>query len=160
MRYTSRQYATRLFFFLANPLRHAYWFVCRPTTRGAKCLIEYEGKFLFVRLNYAHYGWSIPGGGVKKQETFEQAAKREALEEVGLVVDEVVFLGEYLNTHQYKIDTVQVFHCRAKSAYFKVDNFEIAEAAWLTPDKLPSNHSPSVRRILRMHREKTTPANA
>lgn len=31
--------------------------------------------------------WSMPGGAVKNNETLEQAAKREVLEETGLVVE-------------------------------------------------------------------------
>lgn len=31
--------------------------------------------------------WSMPGGAVENNETLEQAAKREVLEETGLVVE-------------------------------------------------------------------------
>ena len=33
----------KTFWFFVNPLRRFYWFVCRPKTRGVKCIIENNG---------------------------------------------------------------------------------------------------------------------
>ena len=60
------------------------------TTRG---ICEYNGKILLlkIRSRSAHDAgrWEIPGGKVKKCEYFDQALKREYLEETGLEVDVV-----------------------------------------------------------------------
>lgn len=50
--------------------------------------IEYKGIVLIKRKN-PPYGWAIPGGFVDYGESVETAAKREALEETGLNVDEL-----------------------------------------------------------------------
>ena len=65
-----------------NPVRRFYWFVFRPQTRGVKVLILWQGKALLVRLGYAHRSWTIPGGGVHSEESYEEAARREIKEEV------------------------------------------------------------------------------
>ena len=150
MRYTPRQYATRLFWMVVNPLRHAYWYVVRPHTLGAKCLVEHDGAVLLVRINYAHKRWTVPGGGVNRGETPEHAAIRELQEEVGVSASKVTKLGEYVSTHQYKVDTVHVYRCTAQSRGFKVDGFEISEAGWFRPEELPAERQPSVDKILAM----------
>lgn len=62
----------KIFWFFVNPIRKLYWFIFRPKTRGVKCIVENKGKFLLVKLNYAHHKWTIPGGGVKKRRIFPE----------------------------------------------------------------------------------------
>ena len=54
-------------------------------------ICEYDGKILLlkIRSRSAHDAgrWEIPGGKVKKCEYFDEAVKREYLEETGLEVD-------------------------------------------------------------------------
>src|SRR2546427_9654362 len=51
---------------------------------GAMCVIERaDGALLFVRHSYRRR-WGVPGGLLKRREPPEQAARREALEEVEL----------------------------------------------------------------------------
>jgi 8-oxo-dGTP diphosphatase len=60
------------------------------TTRG---ICEIDGKVLLlkVRSKSAHDAgkWEIPGGKVKKCEFFDEALKREYLEETGMEIDVV-----------------------------------------------------------------------
>lgn len=107
-----------------------YWFIFRPQTRGVKCIIEHDGMILLVRLGYAHKGWTIPGGGVKKDETFEQAAVRESFEEVGIRVGHIQKVCVYKNVKEHKRDTVEVFFGKGDSEEYKVDGFEVVEAMW------------------------------
>jgi len=63
--------------------------------RGSLVVVWNREKILLVRKSYRK-GWSIPGGLLKKDETWEQAAVRETFEEVGIHVPEedLVFLKE------------------------------------------------------------------
>lgn len=118
-----------------------------PETKGAKCLIENNGKFLLVRISYGHREWTIPGGGVKKDEAFKVAARREAYEEVGIQVGNLKKIFEYKQNIEYKRDNVKVYYAKVTSPQFKIDETEIAEAGWFSPHELPTNRRPSLDKI-------------
>lgn len=134
----------------AHKLLVVYWFLVRPKTRGAKCLIEHNGKFLLVRPGYSHMRWTIPGGGVNKRETFEEAARREAMEEVGVQVGDLKMFWRYFNKIEFKDDTVEVFYAKVEKPEFKIDNFEIIEAGWFSRENLPEGRMPRVDKIFAM----------
>jgi 8-oxo-dGTP diphosphatase len=60
-------------------------------------IIETEGGIPLVRRKHAPFQgfWAIPGGIVEEDETVEQAALREALEETGLRIGSLRLLGVY-----------------------------------------------------------------
>lgn len=75
--------------------------MARPVTPqiAADCIIEMidqDGRpIVLIERLYEPHGWAIPGGFVDVGETMEQAARREALEEVGLQVTLKTLLGLY-----------------------------------------------------------------
>lgn len=62
---------------------------------GVGVFIWKDNKFIMGKRkgSHGHDTWSIPGGHLEFDESIEQCAKREALEETGLTVDNVRFLA-------------------------------------------------------------------
>jgi len=126
-----------------------YWLIFRPNTYGVKCIIQKDGKILMIKNTYGHKLWTFPGGGIYRQETAEDAIKREIMEEVGIEVKDLRKIGEFISTAEYKIDTVTVFTGRSKNEQFKIDKKEILEAQWFYPDNL-TNISEYAKKIIVM----------
>lgn len=121
---------------------------------GVKILIENNGRFLMIRNNYGRRQWTLPGGGVNKNELPKRAAQREVREEVGVEISDSIPLGEYFSTRQYKKDTVYCFYVNVHSDYFKIDNNEVSEAAWFGENSIPTECSSAVDKVLNLYRLK------
>ena len=80
-----------------------YCFFFRPLTLGVRVMMIQDGKVLLVRHTYLD-GWFMPGGGVKRGETLDQAARREAHEEVGALLNEISLMGAYSHFLEWKSD--------------------------------------------------------
>ncbi len=61
-------------------------FITRPIEIGVRVLVVDGDEVLLVRHRRGKLPWSLPGGGVKAQETLEAAACREVWEEAGCTV--------------------------------------------------------------------------
>lgn len=125
-----------------------YWFIFRPKTRGVNCIIQFGNKILFIRHSYGSKKWTIPGGGVERKETFEEAARREVKEEVDIDLNNIKKIGEYVNNKEYKEDYVQCFLSEVDDPYFKIDNFEISDAKWATLDEIPEPYGTRLIQIM------------
>lgn len=72
--------------------------------------------------------WSLPGGVVNDAETLQAAAKREAIEETGIVCQVGRLISEVDNVESNI--RVSIFRADYKSGEIKEDKVEIAEAKW------------------------------
>ena len=77
-----------LFFFY-----RIYCFIFRPVRMGVRVMMLKDSKVTLVRQTYLP-GWFMPGGGLKRGETLEQAARREAYEETALNPFDVQLIGD------------------------------------------------------------------
>lgn len=60
----------------------------RITTRQAvRAIILKDNKILMVHTNKGDY--KFPGGGIKRQESHEEALRREVIEETGYIIEEM-----------------------------------------------------------------------
>lgn len=142
----------RLYINFIFQLLRLYWFIARPSGRGVKVLLECEGKLLFVRHNYGHHLWTVPGGGVKKAERAESAARREIFEELGVTLLELIYLGQYKSDYEYKKVTVDCYKAAVTTDNkITIDNFEIAEYVWFPLGSLPKEKASSVSKIISMY---------
>jgi 8-oxo-dGTP diphosphatase len=108
-------------------------------TVGSVCVIERsDGALLLVRLSYRH-SWGLPGGLLKRGETPEDAARREVLEESGLVVELQGDPAVVVDEEAQRVDVV--FRARPANGTDPTivvpSSPEIVEVAWFPADDLP-----------------------
>ena len=130
-----------------------YWFILRPRTQGVICLILSGDELLLIRHTYGRTAWTLSGGGLKSNETKEEAVKREVKEELGLNITPE-YIGEFTHNPEHKIDTVFCFVARMEKIEPKIDHLEIKEAKWWNINNLPRDHSMSLKRVLLMHKSR------
>ena len=85
---------------LARPLLHARARWTRAMTLGVRGLArDAAGRVLLIKHTYVA-GWHMPGGGVERGETGEQALARELTEELGIAAT----IGPRITTirHNYR----------------------------------------------------------
>jgi 8-oxo-dGTP pyrophosphatase MutT (NUDIX family) len=133
---------------LLYPVLRLYWLVCRPEVLGVRCLVEYEGKVLLIRNPYGQMKWDLPGGGVRRGELPEAAARREVREEVGISLTDLHPLGRYTGTEVYDKDTVVSYFARAGSAALKPRRAEVYEEGWFELERLPEPLSREAAKVI------------
>ena len=99
-----------------------------------------DGDILLVRSRFSRQEWALPGGGVNRNESYEQAAVREVSEEIGLKIYNLRYLGKANSHESYAKFSVRVFAAHASNYDIKC-NFEIIEARWLNRDHLPEEYT-------------------
>ena len=127
-----------------------YCFFVRPVTLGVRVMMIQNDQALLVRHTYID-GWFMPGGGIKRGETLEQAARREAQEEVGATLKNFSLIGAYTNLQEGKSDHNILF----LSTDFRISgehDREIAEIRAFALDQLPDDLWPGHRLRLEEYR--------
>jgi 8-oxo-dGTP pyrophosphatase MutT (NUDIX family) len=123
-----------------------YCFIFRPVCMGVRVMMIQDGKVWLVRQTYTP-GWFMPGGGLKKEETLDDAARREAHEETGAELGTLTLLGAYSNFSGWKTDHNILFLCTDFEFKGKPDG-EIAELRAFPLNDLPNDLWPGHRRRL------------
>jgi 8-oxo-dGTP pyrophosphatase MutT (NUDIX family) len=135
---------------LAHLLRSAYYFFTRPVLFGVRVMLVQNGQVLLVRHTYVD-GWYFPGGGLKRGETPEAAARREVREEAGAEAGPLELVGIY-TSRQWQTDHNVLFLCRDFRIVGQSDS-EIAEARCFPLDDLPGEVVAGHRRCIEEFRD-------
>lgn len=98
-----------------------------------------DGKVLLVKGRFSRQQWALPGGGIRRNESYEKAAAREILEEVGINIENLRYLGKVNSYESYKPFPVRVFAATAINQDIKC-NFEIIEAKWFAEQYIPEEY--------------------
>lgn len=120
-----------------------YWKIFKIDTHGLRILIVHNNSLVLVRHWYNGL-WVMPGGGIKKTESPEEAAVREVFEETGISIQNPDYkLGAYSNTKGGKRDTVHCFVIKlSERPVFKERfRFEISDIKLCPFDELPEGTS-------------------
>ena len=140
-----------LYKLLLYPLLRLYRLVFRPDVLGVRCLVEHEGRVLLIRNPYGSMKWDLPGGGVRRGERPEEAARREVREEVGVTLSGLRLLGRYTGTEYYDRDTVVCFYARADDPTIRPRRAEVYEEGWFEWGHLPRPLSREAERIVELY---------
>lgn len=97
--------------------------------------VDVDDRALLGRQGRWAPGWfSTLAGFVEPGESAEAAVRRELLEEAGVVVGEVRYLGS--QPWPFPSSLMLGYHARAESTQISVDGEEIVEARWFSRDEL------------------------
>ncbi|MBW4531893.1 MAG: NUDIX hydrolase [Aphanothece saxicola GSE-SYN-MK-01-06B] len=121
-------------YWLAARLYETWQLLARPHNHGALVAIWHQGRLLLVQASYRH-GLGLPGGGLERRETAQQAAVRELTEELGLRVsqEELVDPWQITETSARGKNSVTIFTLRAaREPVIHLDGLELVAGHWLT----------------------------
>lgn len=135
----------RIIFFLAR----IYWKIFQPLTWGVRLMLIRNDDIVLIRHTYRP-GWYIPGGGLKRRETFHTAAHREAREETGATLGELVFWSVYSDLMGDTSAHEVVFLCKEFELSGNTDH-EIAECRFFPLQNLPPGTNRGVRKCVQQY---------
>jgi 8-oxo-dGTP diphosphatase len=110
--------------------------------RGAKALVTSRGRVLLIkeRRNDGSSFWSLPGGGVERDESAQECLRREIVEEIrcqssiGLAIDSCV----YCHTNRPAATVYTVFEVTLGTEPDPNRTEGIVDHAWRRPTDLPT----------------------
>ena len=138
--------AWRTAFRLAFPLARIWWRLTRPRHEGVAVAVYVHPDLLLVRPSY-RIGWHLPGGGIRRGETPEAAARRELAEEIGLTASALLSAGFGCGDWDGRRDRVHFFELRlVELPPLRLDNREIIAARLTSPMELQNMVLPGLVR--------------
>ena len=117
-------------------------------TKGSCCVVINEREEVLLVLREDFRIWTLPGGGLEPNETWEQAAVRETLEETGYEVAIKQYVGEYWRPQlsHGEGDVMRVFIARMAGGAPSQHDKESIDVQWFPVTNLP-------KRMFRFARE-------
>lgn len=114
---------------------------------GASVLVEDSEGRVLLQLRHDNHCWGYPGGSMEIDEELEDTARRELLEETGIVAEELelfgVFSGKALHYVYPNGDEVSnvdiVYLCKKYSGTLKRQEGEVDELRFFAASEIPDN---------------------
>ncbi len=119
--------------------------------RGAMAVVLSEDRQkVLLHRREIFFLWDLPGGGVEKDETPEQAAVRETREEMGYEIAIERFVGSYTHQSVYGSGDQETKAFRGHVIGGKLKRFglESTELKWIDLHQLPRGLEPLHRQII------------
>jgi len=114
-------------------------------------VFDEAGRVLLVRARLGEKDeWSLPGGIVKRGETWDAGFAREVKEETGVILRDARLL--YVLSG-YKLRVEAYFSAQADGGVLHADSWEVLEAGWFAPDALPARVAGQHRQVIELARQ-------
>jgi len=146
----------RLALVVAHWLRH-HWRQLRGISLEGVSIVarDFDGQILLVRHSYGPSGWFFPGGGIRRKETPEQAARRELREETGCPIDGLKLVGTIEEEISGAPHTAHVFE-GVVNTMPSPDGREVIEARFFPTHSLPEPLSAMTKARLKLWQARGT----
>ncbi|MEM5473998.1 NUDIX domain-containing protein [Hoeflea sp. AS60] len=134
---------------LVTRVVHIWFALSRGMTLGVRgAAFDDEGRVFLVRHSYVP-GWHMPGGGVERGETLNDALIKELSEEGNLqIIGNAELFAVYFNSGTSRRDHVAFYRCRVTQTALKLADREIVESGFFALDALPDGVTPATWRRL------------
>lgn len=123
---------------------------------GASVIVENDRGEVLLQKRADNHCWGYAGGSVELDEIVEEAARRELLEETGLVALKLELFGvfsgpdtHYVYPNGDEVSNVDIVYvCRAYEGSLRPQASEVEELRFFPAHALPEDISPPVRKPL------------
>jgi len=124
---------------------------------GASVIVVDAQNRVLLQLRSDNHCWGYAGGSVELDEVVEDAAKRELLEETGLIADKLELFGvfsgadtHYIYPNGDEVSNVDIVYiCRRYHGTLKPQADEVDELRFFAPNEIPENISQPIRKALK-----------
>jgi 8-oxo-dGTP pyrophosphatase MutT (NUDIX family) len=130
-----------------RPLYQSVSRLRRGMTLGVRGVVtNAAGEVLLIEHTYVR-GWYLPGGGIERGETAEEALARELMEEAGVRLTGRPTLVSFHSNHvKFAGDHVLIYRVDNWEACPPTQTGEIHAMAWFAAGQLPEGITPATRR--------------
>lgn len=123
---------------------------------GLAVYVKRDGKYLFGKRLGAHGqgSWCVPGGNLEYGESWEDCARREVMEETGMEIKNIHFLGvtnDIFTSENKHYITISLAADWAKHEPQIKEPHKYIDQAWFTMDALPSPLFPTLTNLLKQN---------
>lgn len=123
---------------------------------GASVIVLDSENRILLQLRSDNHCWGYAGGSVELDEDVEEAAKRELLEETGLIAESLelfgVFSGKdlhYIYPNGDEVSNVDIVYvCKQYHGILKCQSGEVEELKFFHIDEIPENISKPISKAL------------
>ncbi len=129
-----------------NPNQEIKIYTIKPADFNSKgqttgCYVDHEGKLLLLQRapHERHAGaWGSPGGKIERDETAENAARRELFEEAGIVAPELPL--EFYGTYYIRVGQADFIYHLFKVSLASLSEIQLSDEhcnyMWATPEEI------------------------